>query len=123
GDPQTGGGDTSGVQIFNLFGQATVEIRVMNSSGQPALGEPLFINLGPHEGYTFYSMDRDDLTNGFTGSVIIRNVPMEDQNSAIYAVSNLVNYDVQFDGSSAFNTRWYVTPPTEIVPPPVIIMP
>jgi hypothetical protein len=123
GNPQTGGGDTSGVQIFNLFGQATVDIRVVDSGGQSALGEPLVINLGPHEGYTFYSMDRDDLPIGFTGSVIIRNVPMEEQNSAIYAVSNLVNYDVQFDGSAAFNTRWFVTPPTEIVPPPVIIMP
>ena len=123
GDPQTGGGDTSGVQIFNLFGQAAVRIRVIDSTGQSALSEPLVINLGPHEGYTFYSMERDDLPIDFTGSVIIQNLPLEDQNSAVFAVSNLVNYDVQFDGSSAFNTRWYVTPPTEIAPPPVIIMP
>jgi hypothetical protein len=120
GHPGTGGGDTSGIQIFNLFGQAAVEVRVVDTAGQTALAEPLIINLGPHEGYTFYSMARDDLPIGFTGSVYIRNLPLEDQNSAIFAVSNLVNYDVQFDGSSAFNTRWYQTPQTQIVPPVII---
>ncbi len=120
GHPVAGSGDTSGIQIFNLFGQAEVEIRLLNTDGTPALSEPEIIQLGPHEGYTFYSLDLEDLPIGFTGSVIVRNRPLEDQNSGIYAVSNLVNYDVEFDGSTAFNFRRFESPDLEPIPPVII---
>jgi hypothetical protein len=120
GHPVSGSGDTSGIQIFNLFGQAEVEIRILDVDGAPALSEPKIIELAAHEGYTFYSLDIDDLPIGFTGSAIVRNRPLEDQNSGIYAVTNLVNYDVQFDGSTAFNTRRFESPDPEPIPPIII---
>jgi hypothetical protein len=106
GDPMTGGGDTSGIQIFNVTEHvAEVEIMFYDDLGVPALGAPITVALDPYEGYTAYTMFIDDLPPGFLGSAVIENTfPLEiPAGAAIVAVSNLVNYDVQYDGSASFN--------------------
>jgi hypothetical protein len=121
GNPQTGGGDTSGIQIFNIVGEADVQILVYDQSGNLAM-PPESFTLSTHHGHTFYSMNLDALPVGFTGSVVVRNRATGGQWSSIAAVTNLVNYDVQYDGSASFNARRFESP--EPVPlPPVIISP
>jgi hypothetical protein len=125
GAPDTGSGDTSGIQIFNpTLSSTQVKIMFFDLDGDPALAEPDIVDLGPLSSYTAYTLDYPELPVGFTGSAVVQHeFPPVESESGIVAISNLVNYDVQFDGSAVFNTRWYVTPLTEIVPPPVIIMP
>jgi hypothetical protein len=113
GDPIGGGGDTSGIQLFSFEGQADVEIEFYDESGASIPEALIELTIGEHEGETAYSMTMVEIPEGFTGSAIVRNVSLGDGPvTQITAVSNLVNYDVQYDGSSSFNMhRFWFDPP------------
>jgi hypothetical protein len=100
-----GSGDTSGVQIFNPTAHAAdLEISFYTTMG--AIKHVLFLTLGAGESYTAYTLFYPEIGDGFLGNAVVFNQP---GNGAIVAVSNIVNYDVQFDGSASFNaTRFAV---------------
>jgi hypothetical protein len=110
GNAETGSHDTSGIQIFNIGnGEAEVEVMFYELNGDPALAQPHAFVLGPGESRTIYSLHYPELPVnavgiGFFGSAVVRNVhPGLPGESGLIGVMNLVNYDVQYDGSGAFN--------------------
>jgi hypothetical protein len=109
GSPETGGGDTSGIQIFNTSMSSTqVKIMFFDLDGDPALAEPDIVDLGPLSSYTAYTLDYPELPVGFTGSAVVQHeFPPVESESGIVAISNLVNYDVQYDGSASFNATMF----------------
>jgi hypothetical protein len=109
GDPDTASGDTSGIQLFNIAnGEAEVEIMFYHRDGTPALAAPESFVLPGWSGKTVYSLDYQELPVGFTGYAVVRNLwPGLPGESEIIAVSNLVNYSVQYDGSATYNQRMY----------------
>ncbi len=113
GNPGTGGGDTSGIQIFGLEGEAQVEIEFFDEMGNSMPGAVIETTISQGEGFTAYSMFMHELPDGFTGSAVVRNVSLYDgPTTRIVAVSNLVNYDVEYDGSTSFNMmRFWIDPP------------
>jgi hypothetical protein len=104
GNPLDDTGDTSGIQLFNASADnsVTFEMTIYNTAGNPVaptLLQPISETLAPRANYTIYSHDLAELPVGFQGSVIIR----VSGGGALGAVSNNVNYAVQFDGSAAYN--------------------
>jgi hypothetical protein len=104
GNPLNDTGDTSGIQLFNASADnsVTFEMTIYNTAGNPVaptILQPITETLAPRANYTLYSHDLAELPVGFQGSVIIR----VSGGGALGAVSNNVNYAVQFDGSAAFN--------------------
>jgi hypothetical protein len=101
GNPQTGGGNTSGVQLFNPTNSTvTYGYSFFDQFGNwmpiPAGPAP---TLGPKESVTIYAMDIAQLPVGFTGSMIVG----VHSGGALTGASNNVNYNVQLDGSASFN--------------------
>jgi hypothetical protein len=110
GNAQTGSHDTSGIQIWNIGGGAAeVEVMFYEWNGTPALAQPDSFVLEPWESRTLYSLDYEELpvnvgAIGFYGSAVVRNVhPGLPGESGLIGVMNLVNYDVQYDGSATYN--------------------
>lgn len=100
GDHIQGAGDTTGIQVFNPQDEAVeIEFRVLAPNGLVALAGVEV--LGPREGHTIYALDDfNALAPGFTGSVVI---DVTSETGGIVAVSNNVNYAVEYDGSASFN--------------------
>jgi len=97
----SGGNDNSGVALFN-FGtlSAPVAIEFYDSSGAlvaPTLAAPILAIIPPHGGFIAYAPSYAEMPNGFQGSVVVAAAGL------VAGVSNNVNYDVQFDGSAAYN--------------------
>lgn len=109
GNPETSGGDTSGIQVVNRNDSpAEVEFIVYDQDGVPALDAPDTFVLGARESKTLYAHDYTELPEGFVGSAIVRNkFPGLPGESGIIGVMNLVNYDVQYDGSATYNHTWF----------------
>lgn len=106
----SGGGETSGIQIYNMsYTSAKIEVYFYGHSGNSVSDAKITKILGPHESYTAYTPEIEALEAGFTGSAAVVNTApaiVEGEVATIAAVSNLVNYDVQFDGSASFNGRY-----------------
>jgi hypothetical protein len=116
GDPNTGGGNTSGVQLFNPTNlTVTYEYFFFDQFGNlmPIPVGPV-PTLGPREGTTIYAMEIDELPLGFTGSMFI-NVLI---GGGLIGVSNNVNYEVQQDGSASFNMMIHSVPDDPNPPDP-----
>jgi hypothetical protein len=102
GSSNDGQGDTSGIQLFNPgSGWVQFSIWVYDQFGVPVLYDPGIMLEGKH-GYTFYAFAEQDLPDGLTGAVVV-GVIASQGDGALVAVSNNVNYAVQFDGSVSFN--------------------
>jgi hypothetical protein len=106
GNPATGGGDTTGIQLFNSLPATTTHADVwfMDPTGNlvaPTLNVPISISLSGHQGYTLYTHNYSEMPAGFQGSAVI------DYAGGVTAVANNVNYDVQFDGAVAQNAYRY----------------
>ncbi len=102
GNPNTGTGDTSGIQIFNSLASipARVEVDFYDPTGNlvaPTLNQPLLFNLSGHQGVTLYTHNYSEMPAGFQGSAVIL------YEGAVTAVSNNVNYAVEYDGAAAYN--------------------
>jgi hypothetical protein len=97
GSSVTGLGDTSGIQIFNVRDQSVViEIFIHSESGQQMHYEQL--TLGANESATVYLMGLN-LAGDFRGSATIDAVS---GSGWVTAISNNVNYAVQYDGSASY---------------------
>jgi hypothetical protein len=105
GNPLTGMGDTSGINIFNASADAssTDWVSFYQPSGAlaaPTLNAPYEITLGALNTATIYTMDFSEMSSGFQGSAQI--VPVSGA-GVIFGVSNNVNYEVSGDGSAVYN--------------------
>ena len=99
GDPESGLGDTSGIQAFNPMDvPVEIEIQFHDQSGM-MVAEGLF-TLDPKQGETFYAMDFPGIPDGLTGTAFIQVMSAA---GGVTGISNHVNYAVQYDGSAAFN--------------------
>jgi hypothetical protein len=97
-------GDTSGIQLFNASADNSVTAHVwfFDSTGllvAPTLTSPMSVTLSPHQNYTLYAHNLHELPTNFQGSAIIQ----VSGAGLLAGVSNNVNYDVQGDGSVAYN--------------------
>jgi hypothetical protein len=104
-------GETTGIQIFNPTNDsAEVEVMFYDAlTGDPALASPIQITIPGLHGETVYILDVEDLPTNFRGTAVVTNtVTGAIGDPGIVAVSNLVNYDVQFDGSSSFNLTQFI---------------
>lgn len=104
--------DNSGIQIFNpTLKTAEVEVQFYTAGGNP-VADPIEITLETMKSATVYALDYPDLPDGFRGSAIVENIVQDDGGlvAGIVAVTNLVNYDVQYDGSASFNTTMFNPP-------------
>jgi hypothetical protein len=63
----------------------------------PTLASPVTALLPAHGQFIFYAPSYAEMPNGFQGSVLVV------ADGDVVGVSNNVNYDVQFDGSAAYN--------------------
>jgi hypothetical protein len=103
-------GETTGIQVFNA-GSDPADVQVVFRHGQDgalALPAPVTFTLDPLQSKTVYALDVDGLPTNFRGTATVVNVeagPIDQ--SGLVAVSNLVNYAVQFDGSSTFNLTYF----------------
>jgi hypothetical protein len=97
----SGGNDNSGVALFNAGGvSASVQIDFYDSSGArvaPTLAGPITATIPAHGGFIAYAPSYGEMPGGFQGSVVVSAI------GSVAGVSNNVNYDVQFDGSAAYN--------------------
>ena len=110
GNPTTGTGDTSGINLFNPDGEYSVNayIQFVDSAGVPVAPtvaatdaeDPIELPIGPHGGATVYTLNYGELPNGFQGAAI---VGVGGYEGALVAVSNNVNYAVDGDGSAVYN--------------------
>jgi hypothetical protein len=105
GNPLTGLGDTSGINLFNSSASdpSTDWVWFNQPSGAlaaPTLNSPYEITLGPLNTATIYTMDFSEMSAGFQGSASIYPVAGA---GTIFGVSNNVNYAVQGDGSAVYN--------------------
>jgi hypothetical protein len=99
GDPQTGLGNTTGIQLVSpLNSPSTAKLWFLDELGNIVSPEPEEITLEGRAGVTIYTMDFDYLPSGFQGSAYIWVTSGE-----ILAVANNVDYQVQFDGSASMN--------------------
>jgi hypothetical protein len=97
GSSVTGLGDTSGIQIFNVRNQSVViEVYVHSESGQQMHYEQ--INLGANQSTTVYLLSLN-LPGDFRGSATIDIIS---GTGWVSAISNNVNYAVQYDGSASY---------------------
>ena len=102
GNPNTGTGDTSGIQIFNSLASipAEVDVDFYDPTGNlvaPTLNQSLSFTLSGHQGVTLYTHNYSEMPAGFQGSAVIW------YEGAVTAVSNNVNYAVEYDGAAAYN--------------------
>jgi hypothetical protein len=97
----SGGNDNSGVALFNAGGvSASVQIDFYDSSGArvaPTLAGPITVTIPAFGGFIAYAPSYGEMPGGFQGSVVVSAI------GSVAGVSNNVNYDVQFDGSAAYN--------------------
>src|SRR5699024_7575899 len=109
GNPATGSGDTSGIQLFNTDADDSVraEIVIYGANGLPVGptvqnndADPIGITVPAHGNYTLYTHNLSELSSGFRGSVVVYH---DGGQGELVGVSNNVNYDVSGDGSTAFN--------------------
>jgi len=109
GNPQTGTGDTSGINLFNSDANSSVNawVQFLDSAGVPVAPtvaaddseQPYVMPLAPHAGATIYTLNYSEMSTGFQGSAVVGVVGLGN----LVGVSNNVNYDVAGDGSAAFN--------------------
>jgi hypothetical protein len=66
----------------------------------PTLTAPIIASIPAHGGFIAYAPNYGEMPGGFQGSVVVTQL---DGLGPIVGVSNNVNYDVQFDGSAAYN--------------------
>jgi hypothetical protein len=103
-------GETTGIQVFNPSSEPA-DVRVVfrhAQDGALALPAPIEFTLAPLQSETVYALDIEGLPTNFRGTAIIVNVESGQIGaSGIVAISNLVNYDVQHDGSSTFNLTYF----------------
>ena len=111
----SGGNDNSGVALYNVGGDvATVLAQFTDSSGAPVAPTlapgptwaPIQLDIPPKGGITVYAPWYGEMPGGFQGSfwaVVVDDGWAGRGPAGVAAVSNNVNYDVQFDGSAAFN--------------------
>ena len=100
-----GSGDTSGLQLFNPDSSDPVEIELRFYSPvgdllDPTKYAPMKAMIRPRGHYTFYTMNMENMIPNSPGSVRIDVVGGK---GTVYGVSNLVNYAVDGDGSTAYN--------------------
>jgi hypothetical protein len=100
-----GSGDTSGIQLFNasMAGPVDVEIEFRSQIGNvipPTQTAPLRMTIPPMGSQTIHAMDLGEMTPNTAGTATVRATGGEGQ---LVGVSNLVNYAVESDGSTAFN--------------------
>lgn len=115
GNPATGMGDASGINLFNLAytgagegpGTSTIWVWFFQPSGAlaaPTLGQPMVLSLPAYSNATIYTMsptnNLTEMSTGFQGSAIV--TPTAGSGS-IFGVSNNVNYAIAGDGSAVFN--------------------
>lgn len=97
------GNDNSGVQLFNTSGTtpASVTVDFYDASGTAQPPSPLALaGIAPHGAVTVYAPSTGPLPSNFQGQVRVTHAPGSGQ---VVAITNNVNYDVQADGSAAFN--------------------
>ncbi|GBD19959.1 hypothetical protein HRbin28_00396 [bacterium HR28] len=95
--------DNSGVQLFNISGTtpATVNVDFFDTSGTAQPPSTLTLaGIAPHGAFTVYAPNYGTLPNDFQGQVRVTHAFGSGQ---VVAITNNVNYDVQADGSAAFN--------------------
>ena len=111
GNPTTGVGDTSGINLFNPSPWATkAYIQFVDQSGVPVAPtvantdaeDPIELPLSAGAGATVYTLNYSEMPAGFQGAAIV-GVGYGTYGSALVAVSNNVNYAVDGDGSAVFN--------------------
>lgn len=95
------GNDTSGIQIWNGGGAAaTVNVDFFDSSGAPVPPSTFTLpGIAPNGAVTVYAPTVGPLSANYQGEVRITVTA----GGPVVAVTNNVNYDVQYDGSAAFN--------------------
>ncbi len=97
------GNDNSGVQLFNTSTTtaATVTVDFYNANGTAQPPSPLTLaGIAPRGAVTVYAPSQGTLPSDFQGQVRVTHAPGSGQ---MVAITNNVNYDVQADGSAAFN--------------------
>ncbi|MBX6723009.1 MAG: hypothetical protein IRY92_07220, partial [Dactylosporangium sp.] len=108
GNPTTGFGDTSGINLFNPSGDAvTAAVQFVDSAGvpvAPTVGAddseaPLSLQIPAGAGATLYTLDLSEMPVGFQGAAVVGVVG----DGELVGVSNNVNYEVAGDGSAVFN--------------------
>ena len=100
-----GSGDTSGLQLFNpdSSNPVDIELRFYSPVGDlldPTKYAPMRAKIRPRGHYTIYTMRLTNMIPNIPGSV---RIDVVGGGGSIYGVSNLVNYSVDRDGSTAFN--------------------
>jgi ABC-type transport system substrate-binding protein len=90
---------------FRSLPPAEVEVMFNYAlTGDPALASPNELTIPGLQRETVYTLDIEDLPTNFRVTAVVTNtVTGVLGDPGIVAVSNLVNYDVQFDGSASFN--------------------
>ncbi|ACZ39395.1 hypothetical protein [Sphaerobacter thermophilus] len=108
GNPTTGYGDTSGINLFNPSDAAvTAYVQFLSSSGVPVAPtvdatdaeKPLSFPMPAGAGATIYTLSLSEMPAGFQGSAVVGVVG----DGALVGVSNNVNYEVAGDGSAVYN--------------------
>jgi len=108
GNPSSGFGDTSGINLFNPSGDAvTAAVQFVDSAGvpvAPTVGAddseaPLSLQIPAGAGATLYTLDLSEMPVGFQGAAVVGVVG----DGELVGVSNNVNYEVAGDGSAVFN--------------------
>ncbi len=97
GNPDTGMGATSGIQIFNPnneIGHATVAWHLPSGD---LFGNPVDVVVNPNAMTFVYTMSDAQLSTGFLGSADISS------DLPVTTVSTQVDYQVEFDGSAVWN--------------------
>ncbi|MCX2726947.1 hypothetical protein OO015_05490 [Thermomicrobium sp. 4228-Ro] len=97
------GNDNSGVQLFNTSTTtaATVTVEFYDATGTAQPPSPLTLaGIAPRGAITVYAPSQGTLPSDFQGQVRVTHAPGSGQ---MVAITNNVNYDVQADGSSAYN--------------------
>lgn len=95
------GNDTSGIQLFNVGGVvALVTLDFYDASGTAQPPSSLTVaGIAPNGAVTIYAPNQAPLPTDFQGQVRATVTA----GGPVVAISNNVNYDVQADGSAAFN--------------------
>jgi hypothetical protein len=125
GNPQTGAGDTSGIQLYNTNSGFSVEAEfvlfgangnpvapTLQAGNQPA---PVNVTLAANGSYTLYTHNLTELSSGFVGSA-----KFWTPDPGLVGVSNIVNYSVNGDGSVGLNLirdPWANPPQNSTIPP------
>ena len=108
GNPTTGVGDTSGINLFNPDDdEVDAYIQFVDQSGvpvAPTVGAddseaPIVLPLSAGAGATVYTLNYSEMPAGFQGAAIVGVVG----DGELVGVSNNVNYAVDGDGSAVYN--------------------